>query len=236
MTKRIMILSICIAALLSVSHVAIAVEFGPNSARITNRYFPATVGGWGYMLGAGDFLDSARYSNIVGIEEVSGARIGAQTFNNVKCLRVDIITAGLNEDDEFVSVWVAQDTLGNLWILKGYSHFGNKTFMLGTDFTSMFIPADPQVNDSTGIIVPEIPGENYCRVDETNVSKDTNFGSYDSCIKSICYYASSIHSVEYYCPDVGEVRSTGSSEQEIMDLKEYGSATVNRVVVVPMMD
>ena len=72
------------------------------------------------MLGAGDFLDSARYSNIVGIEEVSGARIGAQTFNKVKCLRVDNITAGLNEDDEFVSVWVAQDTLGNLWILKGY--------------------------------------------------------------------------------------------------------------------
>jgi len=215
---------------------AFAVEFGPNSAKITNRYYPAMVGGWSYMFGDGASVGTVSYTNVVGVEEVSGAQIGADTFNNVKCLKVNMIQTSLNDDDEFVSIWMAQDTDGNLWILKGYSHFNDRTFMLGTEILSMFMPAVPTVGGPAGIIAIEDPDHTYCQVDEAGISIVTNFGSYAGCIKSICLYQSVIDSVEYYCPDVGEVRTIGSDPQEIMDLKESGTATVTRAVVIPLMD
>jgi len=64
-----------LAALLSISTSAHAVEFGPNSDNITNRYFPAKIGGWSYMLGVGTSDGSVFYFNAVATEEVSGARI-----------------------------------------------------------------------------------------------------------------------------------------------------------------
>jgi len=236
MIKRHVILSVIISAILFVSPMAFAVEFGPNSAKITNRYYPAKVGVWSYKIGFGDSLESASYGNVVGVEEVSGAQIEAKTFNNVKCLKINIIQTDLNDDDELISIWMAQDTDGNLWILKGYSHFDNETFMLGTGIKSMFMPAVPTVGGPAGIIAPENPTHTYCQVDEAGISIVTNFGSYAGCIKSICLYQSVIESVEYYCSDVGEVRTIGSDPQEIMDLKESGTATVTRAVVIPMMD
>jgi len=239
MIKRHVILSVIISAILFVSPMAFAVEFGPNSAKITNRYYPATVGGWSYKLGFGASVGSTSYGNVVGVEEVSGAQIEAQTFNNVKCLKVNIITTYLNDVDEFISFWMAQDTDGNLWVLKGYSHFEDETFMLGTAIKSMFMPAVPTVGGPAGIIAIEDPDHTYCQVDAAGISVNTNFGSYTGCIKSICLFNSVIDSVEYYCPDVGEVRTTedsSSNPQDVMDLKEFGTATVTRTVVIPLMD
>ena len=235
MRKKHFILSIIIATLLFVSPMAFAVEFGPNSAKITNRYFPVSVGDWSYKLGAGNWTGRVTYTNVVGIEEVSGARIETQNFNNVKCLKINSIQTDLADSDDLITIWMAQDTQGNVWILKVYIFFDDTTYMLGTAFKSMFMPAVPVVGDPAGIIQPET-ATTYCRVVEAGISVNTNFGSYDSCIKSNCYWNSSIESVEYYCLDVGEVRTTGSNPQEIMDLKEYGTATATRVVVIPMMD
>jgi len=239
MRKKHFILSIIIATLLFVSPMAFAVEFGPNSAKITNRYFPATVGDWSYKLGFGTFAGSGSYGNVVGVEEVSGAQIEMQTFDNVKCLKINIIQTSLNDVDEFISIWMAQDTDGNLWVLKGYSHFEDETFMLGTAIKSMFMPAVPTVGDPAGIIAIEDPAHTYCQVDAAGIPVNTKFGSYSGCIKSICLYNSSIESVEYYCPDEGEVRTTKentSNPQNVLDLKEYGNATVTRAVVIPLMD
>ena len=236
MRKKHLILSVSIVTLLLVSPIAFAVEFGPSSAKITNRYYPAMVGSWSYMFGSGGSLGSANYTNVVGVEEVSGAQIGSQTFNNVKCLKVNMIQTSLNDDDDFISIWVAQDTDGNLWILKGYSHFEYTAFMLGTAYTSMFLPAAPQVNDPAGIIAPEIAEKNYCQIAEADMSIVTAYGSYASCIKINCYWDSSIDSVEYYCPDVGQVKYTESNALEIMELKEYGTAAVPRVVVIPLLN
>ena len=107
--------------------------------------------------------------------------------------------------------------------------------MLGTDFTSMFMPVVPGVGDPAGASIPET-ATNFCRVQAVDISIDTNFGSYDSCIKSHCF-EESITEVEYYCPDVGVVRfTTVSNPQGVLDLKEYGTATVTRAVVIPMGD
>lgn len=231
MRKKYVILLLVIVIFLSVSPIAFAVDFGPNSAKITNQYYPATVGAWSYMLGVKVSAGTVNYSNVVGIEEVSGAKIAAQTFHNVKCLKLNI----LNEDG-FYSMWIAQDTLGNLWVLKGYSYFDDVTFLLGTDFTSMFMPVEPKKDDPAGLIVPE-NGSNYCRVVEANISVDTSYGNYNSCIKAHCYWASSLEDVEYYCPDAGIVRSIdGSNPQAIMDLKEDSVATVTKLVVIPLGD
>ena len=101
--------------MLLISASAQAVELGPNSANITNRYFPAAIGRWSYMLGVDGSFGSAIYDNAVGIEEVNGARIGTQTFNNVKCLKWNHMRTNLNDEDEFVTLWTAQDTQGNVW-------------------------------------------------------------------------------------------------------------------------
>ena len=131
---------------------------------------------------------------------------------------------------------MGQDTQGNLWILKAYSVFEDTTYMLGTSFKSMFMPAVPDVDDPASIIIPET-ATNYCRVVEVNIPIDTNFGNYNSCIKTHCFYESSVESVEYYCPDFGEVRTaTLENPQDILDLKEYGSMTNTRAEIIGTWD
>ena len=228
-----------LAALLLISTSAQAVEFGPNSAYITNRYFSAQVSGWSYMLGVGNSVGSVIYFNKVGIEEVSGVQIGAQTFNNVKCIKINSIWTSINDEDDFITLWMAQDTQGNLWLMKAYNFFDDATIVLGgTDLKSMFMPAVPDVGDPAGIIMPET-ATNYCRVVEADVSINTNFGSYDSCIKSHCVYELSIESVEYYCPDAGMVRiiqMDDSIPQDVLDLNEYGSVTNSRAEIIGTWD
>jgi hypothetical protein len=236
-----LILLTVLAALLLISTSAQAVEFGPNSANITNRYFPSKIGGWSYMLEVGTSVGSVFYLNAVGIEEVSGARIGAQNFNNVKCLKVNVIETEETDSGDFYNVWMAQDTQGNLWFLKFYDVFNDETTVLGgTDLKSMFMPFVPDVGDPAGIIMPET-ATTYCRVVEADISIDTNFGNYNSCIKSHCVYDLSLESVDYYCPDVGWVRQVDMDDgipEDVRDLKEYGTASVTntKVVVVPLGD
>ena len=131
---------------------------------------------------------------------------------------------------------MAQDTQGNLWILKVYLQFADATYTLGTLFKSMFMPAVPVVGDPASIIMPET-ATHYCRVVAVDISINTNFGSYNSCIKIDCFDESIIESSEYYCPEVGRVRhTTEGNPQDVVDLKEYGTATVTRAVVIPMVD
>ena len=239
MKKKHLIVSVIIATSVFISSMAFAVDFGPNSAKITNRYYPASVGGWSYMQGAGtNWAGRFIYANVVGIEEVSGAQIGAQTFNNVKCLKINMIMAKQNDEDDFLTIWMAQDTEGNVWFLKIYIFPDNLTILLGTLFKSMFMPAVPDVGDPAGIILEE-DTDTYCQIVEAGITINTNFGSYDNCIKSQCLYDSSIESVEHYCLDVGEVRTTEDSSanpQDVIDLKEYGAATVKNAVVIPLTD
>jgi hypothetical protein len=230
-----MIFLTVLAALLSISTSAQAVEFGPNSANITNRYFSAQIDGWSYMLGVGSSVGSVIYFNVVGIEEVSGVKIAAQTFNNVKCRKINSIWTNLTDEDDFLTLWMAQDTQGNLWLLKVYDAFDDTTIVLGgTELKSMFMPAVPDVGDPAGIIMPET-ATNYCRVVEADISINTNFGSYNSCIKSHCVFDLSIESVEHYCPDVGMVRIINMDDgipQDVLDLKDYGTVTNNRAEII----
>jgi hypothetical protein len=232
MIRKLIIISAVMVGLLSVSPMAVAVEFGSDSANITNKYFPFKVGAWGLDIGAGNWTGLLRYFHAVGTEIVSGAKIGTQTFNNVKCLKVNLIDT---EEDDIITFWAAQDTQGNVWMLKLYSSSANTTYILGTYFKSMLMPAVPHVGDPADITIPETETD-YCRCVAVNISLNTNFGSYDSCIKTHCFHESSTE-VGYYCPEVGGVRSSHvESPGDVMDLKEYGIATDKRVVVIPLGD
>jgi len=108
----------------------------------------------------------------------------------------------------------------------------------------MFMPAVPDVDDPASIIIPET-ATNYCRIVAVDIPIDTNFGSYKSFIKTHCFDEPSIESGEYYCPNVGEVRVFSFDDgnpQDVLDLKEYGTASVTtvgtasdpKVVVIPL--
>jgi hypothetical protein len=237
MRKKHAIFWVYLAALLSLSSVALAVEFGPDSAKITNPYFPLDVGEWNFMLGVGpDWAGKVTYTHAVGIEEVSGAQIGTKTFNHVRCLKINMIRTELDEEAEFVTFWMAQDTEGNLWSMKVYLSSDDETYLLGNEYKSKFMPAAPDVGESASIIIPE-NASTYCRVAETDMSITSNSGSYDGCIKVQCQYNSTIESADYYCPNVGMVKYTDVEDpQGHMDLNEFGTATVTRTVVIPLMD
>jgi len=147
-----------------------------------------------------------------------------------------MIRTEIDEKAEFVTFWMAQDTEGNVWILKIYIFFDDETYLLGTVFNSMFMPAAPDAGDPASLIIPE-NASNYCRVVQTGISINSNSGNYTSCIKTDCLYNSSIESADYFCPDVGLVKYTEVEDpQGFMDLKESGTATVTKAVVIPLVD
>ena len=220
--------------------VAMAVEFGPNSDKITNPYTPFKVGSWMFMQGFGpNWANRIFYIHMIGKETVSGAKIGEQVFNKVKCCTSHVIITddGGGIRHEFFTFSVAQDTDGNVWVLKVYSHMANVNILLGGEyFHSMFMPAVPAVGLPAGIKMPE-DEQNYCRIVEIGIdSFTTMFGTFNDCIKVNCYDEDPDGTqVEYYCPDVGQVRTTPQANPtDFMDFKESGTSSLNRVIVIPL--
>ena len=237
-----LIFSAVLAALLLISPSAGAVEFGPNSANITNPYLPLKVGVWSFSQGVGtNWNNRIFYTHAVGKETVSGAKIGEQVFNNVKSLKAHVIITddGGNYQHEFFTMSFAQDTDGNVWLLKVYSHMANITGLLGGEyFKSMFMPAVPAVGLPAGIKMPE-DAQNYCRIVQVGISSlTTTFGTYEDCFKVNCYDEDPGDTeVEYYCRGFGTVRATTeASPSDFMDLKETGTSSLTRTVVIPLGD
>ena len=237
--------SICsavFAVLLLISQSAIAVEFGPNSANITNPYMPFKVGTWTFSQGFGTtWLNRIFYLHVIGTETVSGAKIGDQVFNNVKSLKAHVIVTddGGDYEHEFLTFSMAQDTDGNVWVLKIYQHLGNITGLLGGEyFKSMFMPAVPAVGLPAGIKMPE-DAQNYCRIVQVGISSlITTFGTYEDCFKVNCYDEDPEDTeVGYYCRGFGTVRTTMEANPgDFMDLKEIGTSSLTRTVLIPLSD
>ena len=241
--KSLVVFSAFVAALSLISPSAGAVQFGPNSAKITNPYLPFDVGSWAFSKGVGsNWNRRIFYLHAIGTETVSGAMIGAQIFNNVKALKVNVVITdddGQANEHEFHTISFAQDTDGNVWVLKFYSHMEDITALLGGPyFQSMFMPAVPAVGLPAGINLPE-DAYNYCQIVQVGISSlTTNFGTYQNCIKANCYHNDPADpddtEVEYYCYGVGIVRGYEEvNPGDVMDLKEYGES-VKRAVVIPL--
>lgn len=243
--RSLVVFSAVVAALLLISPSASAVQFGPDSAKITNPYLPVDVGSWRFSKGVGSNWNTRIfYIDAIDTETVSGAKIGAQVFNNVKALKVNVAITddGGSNEHEFHTISFAQDTDGNVWVLKIYSHMDDITALLGGPyFQSMFMPAVPAVGLPAGITLPE-DAYNYCRIVQVGInSLTTTYGTYQNCIKANCYHNDPADpgdtEVEYNCYGVGIVRSYDEvNPGDVMDLKEYGETSVKRAVVIPLMD
>ena len=242
MIKSKAFLPVVLGAMLFVSQVAFAVEFGTNSAKITNPYLPLKIGDWQFQKGIGpNYNNRIVHIHAIGTETVSGAVIDGRIFNNVKTLKTNIIVTDEkgSDDHQFLTFSFAQDTKGNVWLMKIYSHMdGFSTLLGGENFKSMFMPAVPTVGLPAGIKMPE-NRENYCRIVQTGInSLTTTSGTYDNCIEANCYDDDpSDIDVEYYCFGVGIVRTTNeATPSDYLDLKIYGTASDDRVTVIPLGD
>jgi subtilisin family serine protease len=231
-----------LTTLLLISPSVPAVEFGPNSANITNPYLPLKVGAWSYRQGSGPtWVNRIFYIHAIGTEVVSGAQINQQVFNDVKAIKVNVAVTddGGSYQHEFMTMSFAQDKDGNVWLLKLHAHMSGVTGLLGGPyFQSMFMPAVPAEGLSAGIKMPE-DQDNYCSIVEVGInSLATNYGTYDDCFKIHCFDEDPQDiEVEYFCRGFGIVRSTTvASPTDVMDLKESGTATDKRAVVIPLTD
>jgi hypothetical protein len=89
-----------------------------------------------------------------------------------------------------------------------------------------------------GIKMPE-DAQNYCRIVQVGISSlTTTFGTYEDCFKVNCYDEDPGDTeVEYYCRGFGTVRATTeASPSDFMDLKETGTSSLTRTVVIPLGD
>jgi hypothetical protein len=206
-------------------------EFESNSAHITNPYAPPIkIGGWQLSQGVGpNWSSRIFYIHVVGVETVSGAQIGGLVYNDINCLKMNIIITddGGSSQHEFLTFWMAQDTDGNVWVTKIFSNLNGMTALLGSEyFQSMFIPATPTIGAPAGIRIPEsIYGP--CEIVETNIaSVTTEWGdTYTDCFKVYGYDESQqIAEIEYYCRGAGNVRSEDVDfPNDVLDLKVTNS-------------
>jgi hypothetical protein len=240
MIKSKTIACMLIGFLLFAAQASFAAEFGPNSHNITNPYMPLKVGDWRFSRGFGpNWAHKIFHIHAVGTETVSGATIDGQVFDNVKTLKANIAITDEegSADHEFLTFSFAQDTEGNVWVMKMHSHMNDTSGYLGGPyFQSMFMPAEPAVGLPAAIKMPE-DENNYCRIVRTGIgSLTTTYGTYENCIEVNCYDEDPLDiEVEYFCPRVGIVRQTSEdSPENYMDLKEQGRALDYRAVVIPM--
>lgn len=238
--KSLVTYSVVVAALFLISPCTHAVQFGSNSAKITNPYLPMKIGSWSFRKGVGSNWNTRIfYIHAIGTETVSGAKIGDQIFNSVKALNVNIVITddGGSNEHELFRFSFAQDTDGNVWVLKFYSHMEDLSALLGGQYhKSMFMPAVPAVGLPAGIKLPE-DAQNYCRIVQLGInSVITNYDTYNDCIKINCFDEDPTDTeVEYFCHGVGIVRSYYEANPgDVMDLKEHGEATDQKVVIIPL--
>jgi hypothetical protein len=238
---KVFLVMIASCFLLTVS--AFAYEFGPDSDKITNPYINMQSGNWSFQQGVGSIWNGrVIYMMAVGKELVSGAKIGTQTYNNVKCQKIHFVMTddGGDNENEFFIMSFAQDVEGNVWVMKIYAPAHDMTAFLGGDnWKSMLMPATPTVGNSAGLKMPE-DNENYCEVAQVGIqSITTNFGTYSDCIKVECYDEDPNKTeVDYYCKNVGSVRSYDAIDpSNVADLKDFGNEKMNdKVVVIPLFD
>ncbi len=162
-------------------------EFDADSASITNPYCPLKVNDLTTFSGQGDWSGQSLYMHCAGTEIVDG----------VNCLKVNMIST---RKDEYNTLWAAQDTGGNVWIVKVYNHASNQAFYLGEDFESWFMPANPAVGAWAGITLPE-DSLHFCEI----VQMGESIGSWDNCLEVNCYNHGGVTEVEYYAQDIGLV-------------------------------
>jgi hypothetical protein len=208
--KKILIVALLILFITITASSVGAVEFGSNSANISNTYLSPKIGA-ALHTGYGNRSLQYEYTHIVGTDTVDG----------VKCVRVISLRT---ESSEFTESWVAQDISGDIYFLKYWDGEDLTPVVLGKDNAKLLIPKNPKVGDiifgdktivEIGVTVPQL---------------STGLGPFTNCLKAI----ETDGDICYYAPKIGQVKKE-YSDQSGWELKEI-FYTKNRVVVIPLFD
>jgi hypothetical protein len=169
--------------------------FGPNSATLTNKYVAMKVG---------NKLTYKTYGYPFILYGYSGA-VSKETIDQVTCLKIKEFTSDSSTAIDYY--WLAQDTSGNIWILKYHDVELNDLRYYGRNYAKIVMPSvvnigsvlwDPYAIEAvvaTGITVPRL---------------STGLGPYYNCIKSkIINYVNTEGDLDYqyYAPDVGLIKA-----------------------------
>jgi hypothetical protein len=193
MNQMMLIPILCGLFLCSISITLVSAEspnFGPNSAVITNSFCAVQKGDKVIRVhpeanGRRDY----KYSDAAMVETVDG----------VSCLRI-------NEVDTFnawfSSIWVAQDSDGNVYVLKYYGTENSDPQLLGRQNAFLIMPAVINVGDT-------ISGdEQVVEIGVTVSPLSTGLGPYTGCIKTVQDDGDFV----FYAPGVGAVKKTASND------------------------
>jgi hypothetical protein len=165
--------------------------FGPNSATLTNNYAPMKVG---------DKLTYKSYGYPVILYGYDEA-INQESIDQIRCLKIKDYSSFSSTAAAYY--WLAQDTSGNVWILKYHDVELNDLRYYGRNYAKIFMPSAVNVGSvlwvpdaietvvATGISVPKL---------------STGLGPYYNCIKSKLTWMDGDIDYQYYAPGVGPVR------------------------------
>jgi hypothetical protein len=168
-----------------------AETFDQNSATLTNAYLPIKVGdkltyktyGYPFVL----------YAYIEAIDQ--------EIVDQVNCLKI-------RQSDSFSSTaivyyWFAEDTSGNIRVLKYHDQELNDLRYYGRDGAKLVMPSKVNIGTilwnpdgtetivATGIAVPEL---------------STGLGPFYNCIKTKISYADKDIDYNYYAPQIGQIK------------------------------
>jgi hypothetical protein len=190
----------------------IAADFDERSANINNTFLPAKAGSSILKIGYGDRSLQYGYTNILDTDIVDG----------VKCVKVINLRT---EASEFSELWVAQDVLGAVYLLKYWDGSEPTPVVLGKNNAALFMPKTPKVGDiimggdstviAIGVTVPEL---------------STGLGPFSNCLKIM----EADGDIVYFAPSIGEVKKEYSN-QSGWELKEIFYPK-NKAAVVPLFD
>ena len=206
--------TIFVIAIIKMAGLIHAAEFGPNSANISNPYLPAKIGIAYIYAGYGDKIELYQYLDVVGIETVEG----------VKCVRANSID---NIDNDFASLWIAQDISGDVYILKFWDEENPTPIVIGKDNAVLLMPATPKVGDK--IFADD---ETVLEIGITVPQLSTGLGPFTNCLKT----QEEDGDIKYYAPGIGEVKKEYSGvPANGHELKEI-IITKSGAAVIPLFD
>jgi len=169
----------------SITQLAVASSFGPESATITNRYNPLIVGAKFVYKGTGGYAGKSAVYQVLGVERVDG----------VSCVKVKYTDIYGTSDE-----WLAQDTLGAVWRLRQHNIISTVYPLPEYDEEDYLeMPADPTVGDSYTIWIDEMKVMSV--TEQVSVPLKTYFG----CLFMQCTDFGCEDEQSYYAPRIGPI-------------------------------
>ena len=199
--RKALIVTLFVFMIAATADTSSAASFGSNSADINNAYL-FTGNGSQLITGFGSKVFQYEYVHNIGTEFVDG----------VKCIRAISVST---QPGEFTEYWIAQDRVGDIYLLKYWSGDALEPVVLGKARAELMMRRNPQVGDmilrdktviETGVTVIQLP---------------SGLGPFKDCIKT----RGPGGDVTWYARNVGMVKKQFPGGRSGWFLKEVLSAS-----------